>query len=155
VVVLSTGGTCSASEAFINGLGGIDVEVVLVGETTCGKPYGFYAFDNCGTTYFSVQFQTVNAKGFGDYPDGFSPDNVPGIEGIELPGCAVADDFDHSFGDPDEAMLAAALGWRATRICPDPAPASVAYGPAGEASSRRAIDVPPRKPFGSWLRLRK
>ncbi|HXI87417.1 MAG TPA: S41 family peptidase, partial [Parvularculaceae bacterium] len=41
VFILSTGGTCSASEAVINGLRGIGVAVDLIGSTTCGKPYGF------------------------------------------------------------------------------------------------------------------
>ena len=121
VYVLTTSGTCSASEAIINGLRGIDVEVIQVGSTTCGKPYGFYPEDNCGTTYFSVQFQSVNAKGFGEYPDGFSPANVPRVEGVPVPGCAVADDFDHRLGDPAERLLAAALGHRATATCPVPA----------------------------------
>ena len=46
--------------------------VYQIGLTTCGKPYGFYPEDNCGTTYFSIQFRGVNELGFGDYPDGFS-----------------------------------------------------------------------------------
>ena len=54
VYVLTNSDTCSASEAIINGLRGIDVEVIQIGNTTCGKPYGFYGFDNCGTTYFSI-----------------------------------------------------------------------------------------------------
>ena len=33
------------------------VQVFQIGSTTCGKPYGFYPQDNCGTTYFSIQFQ--------------------------------------------------------------------------------------------------
>ena len=75
VFVLSTASTCSASESLVNSLLGIDVEVVLIGSTTCGKPYGFYATDNCGTTYFTIQFRGENDKGFGDYSDGFSPDD--------------------------------------------------------------------------------
>jgi hypothetical protein len=43
-----------------DGLRGVGVEVIQIGTTTCGKPYGFYPFDNCGTTYFSVQFKGVN-----------------------------------------------------------------------------------------------
>ena len=65
VFILATGSTCSASEAIVNRLRGIDVEVVLIGDTTCGKPYGFYPTDNCGTTYFTVQFAGANAKGLG------------------------------------------------------------------------------------------
>ena len=54
VTVLTTAGTCSASEAVINGLRGVDVEVNIIGGQTCGKPYGFTPVDNCGTTYFSI-----------------------------------------------------------------------------------------------------
>ena len=118
VFVLAGPRTCSASEAIVNALRGIDVEVVLVGETTCGKPYGFYAADNCGTTYSSVQFRGVNAAGFGDYTDGFSPENVPRVEGVPVPGCLVPDDFEHQLGDPAEARLAAALQYRRDGTCP-------------------------------------
>lgn len=123
VFVLSGPSTCSASESIINGLRGIDVEVILIGGGTCGKPYGFYATDNCGTTYFTVQFQSVNAKGFGDYADGFTPSNSP-TASTELPGCAVADDFNHAFGDLDEARLKAALGYRDDETCPEAAMAA-------------------------------
>jgi len=118
VYILTGPGTCSASEAIINGLRGIDVGVIQIGSTTCGKPYGFYAFDNCGTTYFSIQFRGVNAKGFGDYTDGFSPGNANPMEGTEVPGCAVADDFTHDLGDPEEGRLAAALAYRVDETCP-------------------------------------
>jgi len=118
VFLLTGSGTCSASESVINGLRGVGVEVIQIGSTTCGKPYGFYGIDNCGTTYFTIQFQTVNATGFGDYADGFSPANTSGVMGVPLPGCSVADDFDHVLGDPMEARLAAALAYRAGGTCP-------------------------------------
>ena len=73
VYVLTSGNTCSASEAIINGLRGIDIQVIQIGTTTCGKPYGFYEMANCGTSYFSIQFKGVNAKGYGDYSDGSHP----------------------------------------------------------------------------------
>ena len=47
VYVLTSSLTCSAQRVLVNGLRGIDVQVVLVGETTCGKPYGFQRKDNC------------------------------------------------------------------------------------------------------------
>jgi hypothetical protein len=98
----------------MNSLRGIDVPVIQIGSTTCGKPYGFYARDNCSTTYFSIQFQAVNAKGFGEYDDGF----IPGGSGAAgLPGCRVGDDFTHDFGDPAEHRLAAALEYLANRTC--------------------------------------
>lgn len=122
VFVLTSSDTCSASEAIINGLTGIGVQVVQVGSTTCGKPYGFYPQDNCGTTYFSIEFRGVNAMNFGDYSDGFSPQNAPTPTNAMLPGCSVADDFGHQLGDPAEGRLAAALNYIATPgACPTPA----------------------------------
>lgn len=118
VYILTTSGTCSASEAIINGLRGIDVDVVLIGDTTCGKPYGFIPQDNCGTTYFAVQFGGVNDKNFGEYPDGFSPSNMPNAPGVSVPGCWVEDDFSNLLGDPEEALFAAALQYREDGTCP-------------------------------------
>jgi len=122
VFVLTGSGTCSASEAVMNGLAGVGVKVIQIGKTTCGKPYGFFPADNCGTTYFSIQFQGVNDKGFGDYADGFTPGGVN-------TGCVVADDFGHALGDPAEGRLAAALTYRANQTCP-PAPALAVQGDA-------------------------
>jgi len=127
VFVLTGPDTCSASEAVINGLRGAGVEVIQIGSTTCGKPYGFYPQDNCGTTYFSIQFRGVNALNFGDYTDGFSPQNTVAVAsgtpvGVLLPGCSVGDDFNHQLGDPAEARLAEALAYRqaGTGVCASP-----------------------------------
>ncbi|MDM0107218.1 S41 family peptidase [Variovorax sp. J22R24] len=116
VTVLAGPDTCSASESVVNSLRGVGVAVNLIGDTTCGKPYGFYPEDNCGTTYFAIQFQGVNQQGFGDYGDGLSPT------------CVVSDDFGHALGDPAEARLAAALGFRATGACPVPGPSKADAG---------------------------
>ena len=132
VFVLTGPNTCSASESVINGLRGIDIEVVQVGSTTCGKPYGFYPTANCGTTYFTVQFRGINAKGFGDFSDGFSPANVAEVEGTEVPGCSVADDFEHGFADPEEARLRAALRYRTDGTCP---------APTGIGDKRRVLGI--------------
>jgi hypothetical protein len=120
VYVLTGGTTCSASESIINGLRGVNVQVIQIGSTTCGKPYGFYPEDNCGTTYFSVQFKGVNAAAFGDYPDGFAPNNRPSAGGERLPGCSVADDFSLALGNPSEARLRTALDQRLGLACPAP-----------------------------------
>lgn len=106
VTILTTQGTCSASEAVINALRGVDVQVDIVGSQTCGKPYGFNPVPNCGTTYFSIEFAGVNAKGVGDYAQGFAPT------------CAVADDLTRELGDRNEALLATALKHRETGVCP-------------------------------------
>jgi hypothetical protein len=118
VVALTSPNTCSASESIINGLRGVGVQVIQIGTTTCGKPYGFYPADNCGTTYFTIEFQGVNAQGFGDYSDGFSPTNSVSTIGVIVPGCSVGDDFTHALGDPAEGRLAAALGYRIDQSCP-------------------------------------
>ena len=120
VYVLTGGTTCSASESIINGLRGVNVEVIQIGSTTCGKPYGFYPQDNCSTTYFTIQTTGVNAMGFGEYGDGFSPNNVAGAGGVRLPGCSVRDDFTRPLGDPVEARFAAALEFRRSQTCPAP-----------------------------------
>lgn len=109
VTVLTTKGSCSASEALINGLRGADVQVDVIGSQTCGKPYGFTPVPNCGTTYFSIEFKGVNNKGFGDFADGLAPT------------CEAADDLSRPIGDRNEGLLAAALAYRETGTC---APAS-------------------------------
>jgi C-terminal processing protease CtpA/Prc len=129
VFVLTGVSTCSASESIINSLQGINVQVIQVGSTTCGKPYGFYPTDNCGTTYFSIQFQGINAKGFGDYPDGFTPANSATAQGVSVPGCSVADDFTHALGDSAEGLLSSALSFQQNSVCPLP-PSGLAPPPA-------------------------
>jgi C-terminal processing protease CtpA/Prc len=123
VTVLTSSDTCSASESVINGLRGVDVQVDLIGGATCGKPYGFLPEANCGTTYFSIQFRGVNAKGFGDYADGFTPT------------CNVADDMAHDLGDPAEGVLAAALSYRTSKACPAATAATVTSVPTRLARS--------------------
>ena len=117
VTVLSTAGTCSASESVINGLRGADIEVIQIGGTTCGKPYGFTPVPNCGTTYFSIEFSGVNHKGNGDFVDGFAPT------------CQASDDLSRAVGDPAEGLLATALAYRETNACPT-------------STGRRAREVP-------------
>ncbi len=150
VYILSTSSTCSASESVINGLRGINVDVVLIGTTTCGKPYGFYPEDNCGQTYFSIQFKGINDKSFGDYPDGFSPTNSSSVFAVKIPGCAVADDLTHELGDASEAMLSAALGYRANATCPTPPPTSIGVAQAPEAGL--SIETTGRSPAAEILR---
>src|SRR4029077_1921182 len=147
VFVLTTAATCSASEAVMNGLAGAGVQVIQIGSTTCGKPCGFYPPDNCGTTYFSIEFRGVNAQGFGDYADGFTP----GVSGsASFPGCQVTDDFKHQLGDPQESLLyvaeAKAMG---SAACVIP-PAGVA--PPGSVAPR---SIAIRSPLRALRMLRR
>ena len=122
VYVLTTDNTCSASESVINGLRGVDVEVVLVGTTTCGKPYGFSRKDNCGLAYYPIEFQGTNAKGFGDYASGMAAT------------CTVADDLERPLGSTNEGLLSAALMHVATGSCA-PAVSTAVLGNASPRSS--------------------
>jgi carboxyl-terminal processing protease len=135
VYVLVSPGTCSASESIVNGLRGVDVEVVLVGGTTCGKPYGFTPKDNCGMSYFPIEFQGVNAKNSGDFADGFAPTAT----------CAVGDDLSKPLGDRSEGMLAAALNHRASGSCTISANGREAPLAAGSVAFGRMVRHPVRE----------
>jgi C-terminal processing protease CtpA/Prc len=106
VSVLTSGSTCSASESFISALRGIDIDVVLVGGATCGKPYGFTQADNCTLAFFGLEFEGRNDKGA-----------VTPVSGIPAT-CAATDDLDHALGDPAERMLATAISYQLTGSCP-------------------------------------
>lgn len=78
VYCLVGGGTASSSEMVINSLKGIDLEVILIGKTTTGKNVGMevenFAVEGHVYEVVPITFQSYNAKGFGDYQDGFKPD---------------------------------------------------------------------------------
>lgn len=118
VYVLTTGSSCSASESFMNSLIGIGIEVIQIGGTTCGKPYGFVSEDNCGSTYFTVQFRGENHAGFGDYADGFTPATLPNALD-QVQGCPIQEDYLHELGDADELFLSSALYYQANNTCPE------------------------------------
>lgn len=97
VFVLAGRRTCSASEQVINGLRGIGLQVITIGETTCGKPVGFLPqSDGCGTTYSVVNFESVNQKTEGRYFDGFAAT------------CAVAEDFTQPVGSNQDPLMSVA-----------------------------------------------
>jgi hypothetical protein len=106
VFILTSGRTCSASESIINSLRGIDVQVVRVGTTTCGKPYGFHQKNNCGYAYFPIEFQGTNAKGFGDYTTGFRAN------------CEIADNTGVLAGSAADPLLNGALYYTDNNACP-------------------------------------
>ena len=107
VYVLAGERTCSASEQVVNGLRGVGVNVVLIGDTTCGKPVGFNPTDDgCGNTYSVVTFESVNALSQGRYFTGITPT------------CAVAEDFSLPIGDLADPLLVAAANVIDTGTCP-------------------------------------
>lgn len=126
VFVLTGSNTCSASESIINGLKPF-MQVILIGDTTCGKPYGFIQTNNCKTAYFAIQFAGVNALNQGDFTNGFTPT------------CQVSDSLNYQLGDENEPRLSAALKYANTGSCPaagfNPAPPP-AFDPAKDREPR-------------------
>jgi len=104
LIVITTGESCSASEMLINGLKPF-MTVRTVGSTTCGKPVGMSPEEICDKMLVAVNFATFNAKGDGDYFDGFAAD------------CPAADDVSKAFGDPADPMLEEALYLAANDRC--------------------------------------
>lgn len=72
VFVLTTGASCSSSELIINGLKPY-IDVVVIGQPTCGKPVGQSPQPFCDKRSFVINFETVNADGEGRYFDGLMP----------------------------------------------------------------------------------
>ena len=112
VFVIASGATASASELLVNGLRPF-MPVVLIGDTTFGKPYGFAPRESCGTVYNAVNFETFNAVGVGGFTAGFAPD------------CQVPDDLDRQLGDPQEGRTRAALYYIANGRCESDLPHSL------------------------------
>lgn len=104
VIVLTTGGSCSASELVINALTPF-VEVVTVGERTCGKPVGMYPSQICDHVVFAINFQTQNAEGDGDYYDGLDVD------------CPVNDVVTGDWGVDSDPLLAEGLHYLQNDSC--------------------------------------
>lgn len=96
VFVLTGQRTCSASEQVLNGLRGVGVEVIAVGDTTCGKPVGFLPTSQCGSTYSVVNFESVNARNEGRYFSGMTAT------------CPVAENWTIAQGAASDPLVAAA-----------------------------------------------
>lgn len=118
VYVLQGPRTCSAAEQVVNALKPF-VDVVQIGDTSCGKPVGSLPVDDgCGETYTVVNFEVVNANNQGRYFNGLDAQ------------CAVAEDFSKPLGALDEPLLAAASNHADGIACPV-APASTRQRPLG------------------------
>ncbi|RPE13004.1 hypothetical protein EGT74_05560 [Chitinophaga lutea] len=108
VVFIVTGSSASASELTINSLKPY-MTVKLIGDTTYGKPVGFFGIGIDKYTAYMSQFNSVNSLDQGDYYAGFKPDYP------------AADDYRYDFGDKREVCLGKALAFINTGIVsPDP-----------------------------------
>ncbi|MBL8330092.1 MAG: PDZ domain-containing protein [Rubrivivax sp.] len=107
VFVLMGRRTCSASEQVINGLQGAGIQVIGIGEASCGKPLGFVPVsDACGTTYSVVNFESVNGQRQGRYFTGINA------------SCAVAESWTQPQGSTGDALVSAALSVADGGACP-------------------------------------
>lgn len=106
VFVLTTASSCSSSELVINSLTPF-VDVVQIGETTCGKPVGQQPDIIGDYVLFAINFQTVNALDQGEYFDGL------------IPNCPVDDAIAGDWGIADDALYAEAISYIATGSCSD------------------------------------
>ena len=70
LIVVTTGGSASASELVINALRPF-IPVAVIGSRTYGKPVGQYAIEFCDKLLAPVSFALRNADGQGDFFDGF------------------------------------------------------------------------------------
>jgi len=101
VFFIVTGETASASELLINNLRPY-MDVKLVGDTTYGKPVGFFPISLFNYAIYPISFKTVNSAGSAEYYDGFVPDKV------------APDGVNRNWGDKEEPSLAAALKYIST-----------------------------------------
>lgn len=104
LIVITTRASASASELVINGLRP-HVPVVVIGDTTYGKPVGQYGFTFCDKVLAPVAFALVNSEGRGDFFGGIEPD------------CRSSDDPEHDLGDAREESLAEALHYVRAGTC--------------------------------------
>ncbi|WP_198678621.1 S41 family peptidase [Pseudidiomarina marina] len=95
VYILTTGASCSSSELIINSLDPY-IDVLVIGQPTCGKPVGQIPELICDKRAFVVNFETVNAIDEGRYYDGLAPN------------CSADDVLVGDWGDENDPMLQAA-----------------------------------------------
>lgn len=104
LIVITTRLSASASELIINSLRPY-MPVIVIGDTTYGKPVGQYGFNFCEKVLAPVAFALKNVNHEGDFFDGIAVD------------CAAPDDITHQLGDPAEASYAEALTFIRTGAC--------------------------------------
>jgi len=108
IFVITTSDTCSSSELVISSLraSANNIEVIQIGDTTCGKPYGYVGSGLfCDKALYAINEESQNGDGIGNYVNGFTPT------------CKADDNFFKAFGDTNEESLAQALNYISTGKC--------------------------------------
>jgi len=132
VFILTTRASCSASELVINALRASinNIEVIQIGEATCGKPYGFIGAGLfCDKALYAINMETKNSDNVGDYVDGI------------FPKCQAKDNILKDFGDPQEDLLSAARFYLKEDRCPQ------VNTQTKQQPSREIQDLPTSSPF--------
>ena len=101
LVVITSAGTASASEAIINGLNAW-IEVVTIGDVTYGKPVGMNAWFYADYAFVPVTFKLTNKDGYGEYFTGLPVDSY------------IPDNPARDFGDREETNLKEAIHYLQT-----------------------------------------
>jgi len=96
VYFIVTGSTASASELTINSLRSV-MDVKLIGQTTYGKPVGFFPIRIDKLDLYIPEFETKNQNGVGGYYNGLTVDKE------------ASEDLTKAWGDETETLLAYAL----------------------------------------------
>ena len=109
VFFIVSNSTASASELVINNLRPY-MDIKLIGDTTYGKPVGFFPIEISDYAIYPISFRTINSAGNADYYSGFAPDKL------------MDDGVDKDWGDANEPCLAEALKYITSgsfRLLPD------------------------------------
>ncbi|MFD1255893.1 S41 family peptidase [Mucilaginibacter terrae] len=105
VFFIVTSRTASASELVINNLKpALPQGVKLIGQTTYGKPVGFFGIKIGDYDMYLAEFESRNAEGKADFYQGMIP-------GSNFAGYIASDDVTKDFGDPTENLLSRAISY--------------------------------------------
>ncbi|MCH9812882.1 MAG: hypothetical protein K0U47_02945 [Epsilonproteobacteria bacterium] len=128
VFIITTKSSCSASELVINSLAANTngVEVIQVGDATCGKPYGMLGAAYCDNYILPVQMESTNEEDVGDYTEGLNPT------------CQSEDDVTRVLSDLNETSLSDVLYYIDNGSC--------------RVNSRRVRGIERRDDIGSGFR---
>lgn len=96
VYIITSPNTASASEGLINTLKPY-LDVVLIGDTTHGKPVGYFSIPVGDEYIFPVSIRSVNKNLVGNFFNGFAPNHL------------ALDNFTYTWGDINENSLAKAI----------------------------------------------
>lgn len=113
VIFITTDASCSASELVINSLiPDPDMEVIVVGSTSCGKPVGSIPQTHCDKALSVINFEIRNSANQGEYFNGIA-EAYDGLTDF----CNATDDLSLPLGDSNEASVSTAISYINNNQC--------------------------------------